>query len=62
MSWVPGVLHTGCAVTSAEHLVPESIKEEVRNVFNDITEKAGGQPIHGAVLDESSEEPIQHSQ
>jgi hypothetical protein len=42
--------------------VPGSIKEEVSSVFNDITEKAGGKPIQGAVLDESSEVSSEYSQ
>lgn len=36
--------------------VPESIKEQVQGVFNDVTEKVGGKPIQGSVLDESNEE------
>jgi hypothetical protein len=32
------------------------LKEEVVNLFNDVTEKAGGEPIQGKVLDENPSE------
>jgi ElaB/YqjD/DUF883 family membrane-anchored ribosome-binding protein len=41
--------------------VPDSIKDQVQSVFNDVTEKAGGKPIQGTVLDESAQETEQHS-
>jgi len=33
--------------------LPESLKEQVTHLFNDVTEKAGGQTIEGPVLGES---------
>jgi len=33
--------------------LPESLKEQVVNLFNDVTQKAGGQTIEGPVLGES---------
>jgi len=35
--------------------VPESLKQQVQGVFNDFTEKVGGKPIEGHVLDDSEE-------
>lgn len=51
----------GVARDVVAHAVPESIKDQVQNVFNDVTEKAGGKPIEGTVLDESAQETAQHS-
>jgi phage-related protein len=36
--------------------VPESLKDQVQGVFNNITEKVGGKPIQGTVLDEGSQD------
>jgi len=35
--------------------LPESLKDQVTTLFNDFTEKAGGQPIQGSVLDENQD-------
>lgn len=35
--------------------LPQSLKSEVSNVINNITESAGGQPIQGHVLDDADE-------
>jgi ElaB/YqjD/DUF883 family membrane-anchored ribosome-binding protein len=37
--------------------VPSALKDQLQGVFNDFTEKAGGKPIQGTVLDE----PAQHA-
>lgn len=34
--------------------LPETLKDQVTHLFNDFTEKAGGSPIQGTVLQESS--------
>lgn len=36
--------------------VPESLKQQVQGVFNDFTEKVGGKPIEGHVLDDSADQ------
>jgi len=36
--------------------LPESLKDQVMNLVNDITEKAGGKPIQGSVLDENNQD------
>jgi len=36
--------------------VPQSLHEQVTHLFNDVTEKAGGKPIQGTVLDESEQQ------
>jgi ElaB/YqjD/DUF883 family membrane-anchored ribosome-binding protein len=34
--------------------LPETLKDQVVNLFNDVTEKVGGEPIQGAVLGEAA--------
>jgi ElaB/YqjD/DUF883 family membrane-anchored ribosome-binding protein len=36
--------------------LPETLKDQVTNLFNDVTKKAGGEPFEGPVLGESAHE------
>lgn len=40
----------GVARDMVSQNVPETLKDQVTHLFNDVTEKAGGQPIEGSVL------------
>jgi len=43
----------GVARDMVSQALPETLKDQVTHLFNDFTEKAGGQPLHGSVLGES---------
>lgn len=45
----------GVARDMVSQTLPESLKDQVVNLFNDVTQKAGGETIQGSVLGESSE-------
>jgi len=46
----------GVARDMISRSLPQSLQEQVTHLFNDFTEKAGGKPIEGTVLDESDQE------
>lgn len=46
----------GVARDMVSQALPETLKDQVTHLFNDFTEKAGGQPLQGSVLGESSDE------
>jgi ElaB/YqjD/DUF883 family membrane-anchored ribosome-binding protein len=45
----------GVARDMVSQSLPETLKDQVTHLFNDFTEKAGGNPIEGSVLGESSQ-------
>ncbi len=46
----------GVARDMVSQSLPESVKDQVTHLVDDVTEKAGGEVIHGPVLGESSQE------
>lgn len=47
----------GLARDAIANGLPDSLKSEVTNIFNDMTQRAGGKPIQGSVMGNPEEQP-----